>query len=550
MTVANNQTSSQFVDVAGRRVLVRYAGEGPALVLLHQSPQTSRSLIPWIERLSQNYAVFAPDTPGFGFSDPLPLAQPTIPDYAAALNALMAALGIKRALIFGVHTGAVTALRFSLDYPERVAGLVCDGYARFNTDERQKLLNGYLPPFEPDWHGGHLLWLWARFREQNLYFPWNVPSKEARIAYPAPSTEKLHADVMDLLDAGDGYRVGYRAPFLYDDATAASRLNVTGKIYYRAEDVLAAHLPRLQNLPASVTAELLKGGPTALIEKTDAFFAARASHAAVTVSAKAIQNAVSQTRRMVETPHGALSLRLFANGGIVFQPVAVHLNDIGFEATIPVGIPHGTLVVVPELPGHGASRPWAGASISTLVESIHCALDKLGVNEFSLSAEGGAGAIAALLAVKSGAQCRGITLTNPLPLSPTEVTQFLALLPDATPHSTGAHLVAAWNWARMKHLFWPWLPQTSAAVRHIDAPAPQRLHTEVLEIIRAGWLFAEMWREVLQVDLAAVLAKFEGHIDVTVDDEAERLRLVESLVSALKLQVKVDAGVGPKSWVR
>jgi pimeloyl-ACP methyl ester carboxylesterase len=133
--------TSQFIDVAGRRVLVRHAGSGPALVLLHQSPQTSRSLIPWIERLSKHYAVIAPDTPGFGFSDPLALSQPTIPDYAAALNLLMEKLGIGRALIFGVHTGAVTALRFSLDYPGRVAGLVCDGYARFNTDERQKLLN-------------------------------------------------------------------------------------------------------------------------------------------------------------------------------------------------------------------------------------------------------------------------------------------------------------------------------------------------------------------------------------------------------------------------
>ena len=79
----------QFVQVNGRHVLVRYAGRGPAILLLHQSPQNSRALIPWIERLAQSYAVLAPDTPGFGFSDPPPLAQPTIPDYAAALNALL-----------------------------------------------------------------------------------------------------------------------------------------------------------------------------------------------------------------------------------------------------------------------------------------------------------------------------------------------------------------------------------------------------------------------------------------------------------------------------
>jgi pimeloyl-ACP methyl ester carboxylesterase len=540
--------SSQFIDVAGRRVLVRYAGAGPAVILLHQSPQTSRSLIPWIERLAKDYAVFAPDTPGFGFSDPLPLSQPTIPDYAAALNQLLAALAIDRALIYGVHTGAVTALRFSLDYPRRVAGMVCDGYARFNTDERQKLLNGYLPPFEPEWNGGHLLWLWSRFREQNLYFPWNVPSKESRIAYPAPSTEKLHTDVMDLLDAGDGYRVGYRAPFLYDDATAASRLKVVGKIFYRAEDVLAAHLPRLQNLPANVTASRVDGGPTALIEKTDAFFATRKGDAVVVDSATTIKKATSSSRQIVETPHGSLSFRLFANGGEVAKHVEVHLHDFGFPASIPVGVPHGTFVIAPELPGHGASRPWTAASTDSIADAILFALKKIGVATFSITAEGGACAIAALMAAKVGADIKRIQLMNPLPLSNVEAEQFLSHLPDATPHSTGAHLVAAWNWARMKHLFVPWLPQNVAAVRHIDAPAPFRLHGEVVEIIRAGALFQPLWRHAFEVDMAAALAQYAGEVTLTVDDEPARVRLVQTLNAAITLSEITPSIQGSRTW--
>jgi pimeloyl-ACP methyl ester carboxylesterase len=542
--------SSQFVDVAGRRVLVRYAGAGPAVILLHQSPQTSRSLIPWIERLAKDYAVFAPDTPGFGFSDPLPLSQPTIPDYAAALNQLMTALAIDRALIYGVHTGAVTALRFSLDYPARVAGMVCDGYARFNTDERQKLLNGYLPPFEPEWNGGHLLWLWSRFREQNLYFPWNVPSKESRIAYPAPSTEKLHADVMDLLDAGDGYRVGYRAPFLYDDATAASRLQVEGKIFYRAEDVLAAHLPRLQNLPANIAASRVDGGPSVLIEKTDTFFATRKGDAVVVDSAVAIKKAISSSRQIVETPHGCLSFRLFANGSDVVKQVEVHLHDFGFPATIPVGVPHGTYVIAPELPGHGASRPWTEASTDAIADAILFALNKIGVATFSITAEGGACAIAALMVVKAGASIQRIKLINPLPLSQAEAEQFLSLLPDAMPHSTGAHMVAAWNWARMKHLFVPWLAQGVAAVRHIDAPAPFRLHSEVVEIIRAGMLFQPLWRHAFEVDMVAALAKYAGEITLTVDDEPERVQLVTGFATRLHLQHVVEEMVGVRTWKR
>ena len=93
---------SQFVQVGERKVFIRAAGQGPTLLLLHQSPQNSRALIPWIERLSADYAVFAPDTPGFGFSDPLPLLAPEIPDYAAALAALnsLTHLGPVEALLF------------------------------------------------------------------------------------------------------------------------------------------------------------------------------------------------------------------------------------------------------------------------------------------------------------------------------------------------------------------------------------------------------------------------------------------------------------------
>lgn len=111
------------------------------------------------------------------------------------------------------------------DFPEKVVALVCDGYARFSTTEREALLAHYLPPFEPTWDGSHLIWLLARMREQHLFFPWHDHSQPARLSYPSPAPAHLHDDVMHLLDAGDSYRTGYRAPFLYDDdATAAARL--------------------------------------------------------------------------------------------------------------------------------------------------------------------------------------------------------------------------------------------------------------------------------------------------------------------------------------
>jgi pimeloyl-ACP methyl ester carboxylesterase len=543
------QITEQFVEVGERRVFVRASGTGPALLLLHQSPQNSRALIPWIERLAERYAVFAPDTPGFGLSDPLPLAQPAIPDYAAALDRLLEKLGIARAMVYGVHTGAVTGLRFALDFPARVALLVCDGYARFDAAERQRLLGDYLPPFEPSWDGTHLLWLWARFREQNLFFPWNIPTREARLAYPAPTTAKLHSDVMDVLDAGDGYRAGYRAPFLYDDATAAARLNVPARLFYRVEDVLSAHLTRLPALPANVTARTIDGGAAALIAACDVEFAAFASGSAsgcVSVHAsEVIAHAAADSRFVEVTPHGSLAFLARQRNG---DESDLFLADVGTPASIPPDTPAGRGVLAPELPGHGASPHWQTdtVSVQNIAAAIALVVKKRGHSHVTIRALGGAAAIAVCLAEQLGTACKHLCLIDPIVLDAGEREQFLARLPNTTPHDTGAHLVAAWNWARMRHLFWPWRAADGAAARMVDAPAPARVHAEVVEITRAGPLWHALWREVLQFDVVSSAARCNCPIEVVSSADAECVRIATRLATQLQLQSRATAG--QTSW--
>lgn len=537
----------QFIQVQARHVMVRYAGRGPALMLLHQSPQNSRALVPWIERLASHYSVFAPDTPGFGYSDPLPLAQPTIPDYAAALNALLEKLGIDRVLVYGVHTGAVTALRFALDYPNRVAALVCDGYARFDAAERQSLLGDYLPPFEPKWDGSHLLWLFARFREQNLFFPWNTPTQAARLAYPLPSTAKLHSDVMDVLDAGDGYRIGYRAPFLYDDPTAAARLAVPSTIFYRAEDVLEPHLARLPPLPEHVTAERIEGGPAALIAKCDAVFQRFAANAAIVDSEVVIDAAKSSTRFILHVDNGPLACRRYAGDTSCAE---IYLHDIGTSAVMPGDAKQGAFVLVPDLPNHGASRGWKSdaVTIETSAKAILSVADKLNLSNITIRASGGACAIAALLAKYLSARCARLILVDPLPLNKAEREQFLQSLPDLTPVATGAHLIAAWNWSRLQHLFWPWLISDANAAREVDAPSSYRVHADVVEMVRASESFAVLWASALNADLESIMAKLDCVIRVSCGGEAERVRLAERLVTRLNLNPTDSAVKGMRQW--
>jgi pimeloyl-ACP methyl ester carboxylesterase len=506
LTVPSLPITSQFVAVGERHVFVRSAGRGPALLLLHQSPQNSRALIPWIERLAPHYAVFAPDTPGFGYSDPLPIAEPEIPDFAAALDKLLSALGIERALVYGVHTGAVTAMRLALDFPQRVAGLVCDGYARFDLEEREDLLAHYLPPFEPAWDGGHLTFMFQRIREQNFFFPWHDARKAARLGYPIPATLAVHSNLLDVLDAGDGYRAGYRAPFLYDDATAVARLKVPTQIVYRAEDVLAPHKDRLPDLPDKVKVDLVEGGPSALIGIADAFFLAHGKDASVVESVKCVANARATSRHVAAN---GIAFRAVSGAG---QGTCIVIGEIGHPARVPVTRDRYARTLVLDLPGHGASRDWSADrfSVDDVTQAIFAAVNDSILGNCTIVVHGGSAAWGAALASTLNRSGTHLCICDPVFCSAEQRDAFVAKLPSLVPTAEGGYLLSAWNWVRAYAIFSPWettqlFGMDANKPLNVMAPAPRRVHAQVVEMLRAGPSFAGLWKSALSADLLALL---------------------------------------------
>ena len=99
-----------YVVVDGRLVHYRRAGQGPLLLLLHQSPQSSLDFVDLMLRWSDRFTMLAPDRPGCGQSDPLPDRAPHFDQYGDAVAALLEVLGIARVAIYGFHTGAREAL--------------------------------------------------------------------------------------------------------------------------------------------------------------------------------------------------------------------------------------------------------------------------------------------------------------------------------------------------------------------------------------------------------------------------------------------------------
>lgn len=58
----------------------------------------------------------------------------------------------------------------------------------------------------PSFEGSHLLWLWFRFRVQQVFWPWHEHRRENRARTDVPNLPALNRGVLDLLDAGDNYR--------------------------------------------------------------------------------------------------------------------------------------------------------------------------------------------------------------------------------------------------------------------------------------------------------------------------------------------------------
>jgi pimeloyl-ACP methyl ester carboxylesterase len=117
------------VDVDGMRIAYRRAGIGPVLVMLHGAPADSRTWQWMLPDLARDHTVIAWDAPGFGESSDIDEGW-RAPQFADALAAFVAALGLERPHIVGHSFGTMVALSLFRHHPEVPASLVLvGGYA-------------------------------------------------------------------------------------------------------------------------------------------------------------------------------------------------------------------------------------------------------------------------------------------------------------------------------------------------------------------------------------------------------------------------------------
>lgn len=222
------------------------AGAGEALVLLHQTADSSEQFHELQGELSGRVRTLALDTPGYGHSDPVPpeLAPPSIPDYAAAVAGALDALGVGSAALLGTHTGAAIALELSASRPRLVERLVLCGLPDYEPAEREEKVAGALPQLpEPD--GAHLLQAWERASDP---------------MWGRGSLEQAARSAVDSVRALPDRHYGPLAVFRYHARERIPLVQAPELLLYGERDPFAARQPRLAALFRNGRSERLEGG--------------------------------------------------------------------------------------------------------------------------------------------------------------------------------------------------------------------------------------------------------------------------------------------------
>lgn len=433
-----------YVRVGDRMMHYRKAGSGPPLLMAHQSPRSSAEYAPLIERWSAHFTCIAPDTPGFGQSDPLPGAL-EICDFGDALIGFLDALGLDRVAAYGFHSGGIILMNALRRHPARFAALAIGGYAIWTPAEAALLGDAYLPPFRPSAYGEHLTWLWSRVLEQSWVFPWYDVRPEARLSLAHDDPARVDSVVREMLDAGDAYRAGYgavlRAP---RDIPPPDAETPPVLIAAYDGDPLQPHIDRLGPMPANWRAEKVRA-PADLEAAALAHLRAAAVAACPPLAddpergflpaAAAGFDGLVHWRRLDDAP----VMRLHGPG-----------ESLEFAAGSGIAI---------DLPGHGLSDGWIGpapADPEPWRAVVRAVAERLDI---------------------------------PVPPLPARLAGEAArLFPDLTPDRFGAYLTCAWGIVRARHLFVPWYRADAAHARPFDpaALAPDRLAVEHRALLRAG----------------------------------------------------------------
>lgn len=210
-----------YIQTSYGLIHYRCAGreEKPHVLLLHQTASSSVMYEAVMQRLADEFYLFAPDTLGFGGSD-FPLEKATMRLYADSLREAADFIRLQNPYIFGHHTGASIAVQMEFDQAW-ARKIILSGPPYLSPEHKETFKRGVQPiVIEED--GSHLSKLWQRLRAKDERAPLQL----------------THREFLLNLYAGERYHEAYFAVFEHDFERQLAALECPVLVMAGDEDTL------------------------------------------------------------------------------------------------------------------------------------------------------------------------------------------------------------------------------------------------------------------------------------------------------------------------
>lgn len=493
---------------SGRQLHYRTTGEGPPLIILHPSPQSSAAMIPIISAFSSVCTCFALDTPGYGLSDPMVQDDPTMGDYAEALIEAADSLRLETFFVYGAATGSQLAVEIAKRYPKRASFVMLDANGHISDEMCDRLVSsGYFADVIPRRDGGHLMTYWDMCRHLFYAFPWNSDDPDDRLGFDIPPASVIHEILLRYLQAGEDYAKAYKAALYTERRAHLDGLDVPTVMTRWASSPVVSIADELIGMGLPHNVRVLKAD-----HGLEARFAVQIDALKEQITAQGLPNAQLPEASTLLTGHKAQGRRAYLNA----DTGQLHAYSAGAGAGKPIVLLHGAgqsgqhileqaealaterLVIVIDLPGHGGSVDLPAGeplSLDALTAPILSALKNEGLLDIDIAGYGLGRTIA-------------LQIAQELNLTPLEIDDFtpytnnnLAIheddLPDLTPRDDGSHLITAWSIARNMAIYSPFWDHRASAYRkqQLDL-SPKVLHQKAVDMLRLG----TTWRDMVRLE--------------------------------------------------
>jgi pimeloyl-ACP methyl ester carboxylesterase len=491
-----------FIHCGARQVHFRRAGAGPPAIVWSQSIRLSVWLDQLIHRLAPHFTVFVIDLPGHGLSHPLPVEACSVRDLADSLAETLDRLAIQKAVFVGRDIGLPVIVEFALRFPDRVAAAAFESASLRSLPDTAGLIEGDSRAAEPAWDGSHLIGIWARLREAEMFEPWSARTAAARRMVDMPPARAVHDEqFMDLISAAAPAQRIAAAVRAYDASLALGGITIPAMVFGGDDEPFASRLAQGPGLPDNVRLERVAASDRdTIIEGIAEFLLSFTSAKSYEVPAGGESTGSPPGESFVRIRSGSVHLLARCAGDGGGRPLIL-LHGAGESsrvfADLQRRLARSRRVIAFDLPGHGDSdRILEGYIPRFLAAALAEALDGLDVAEVDFLGRGLGAAIAIELALAEPQRVARVAIVEQPLLSAEERTEFVAAYaPPIEPAWDGAHLVALWNQIRGRELFWPWFKQKKDAIRELEPEVgAAAIHARVHDALRCGAGYAHAHR--------------------------------------------------------